>query len=190
MPSFWVDDDTRCLYCEAPLSVRHFNQKYCSRGCQTAFYKHGCSKVDAWANEVVPKHCERCNQDFFPDPMTRLNTWRAKRFCSRLCMTRANKRRYVEMRRIEAAAENDWDYGWFKLMHIRLVEVEALPCVQCDETNQDKLEVDHIIARCNGGMHSRDNLQVLCKGGHRKKFVKDMRIYAEEYQSQRLSVHC
>lgn len=190
MGAFWIEDDTRCRYCEAPLGTRNFNQVFCSRGHQTAFYKHQCTKTEAWIGEEIPKLCEECGVDFSPNIVTRLCDWRRRRFCSKLCKRRAGKRRYVETKRLEGVAETG-NYGWFKLVHVQLIEIEERPCSICSERDKLLLTVDHIIARCNGGKHSLVNLQVLCVKCHRIKTVRDLGIYVttQKAKGQRLPVY-
>lgn len=92
---------------------------------------------------------------------------------------------------MEVVAETG-DYGWFYRMHIQLIHIEDLPCTKCGESNKFKLEVDHVVARCNGGKHSRDNLQVLCVTCHSVKTIRDRAIYVQtqKTQGQRLSINC
>lgn len=65
--------------------------------------------------------------------------------------------------------ERGYDYRWTKL---RLIVLQREPlCRECMKNNivTQATEVDHIIAKRNGGKDSFDNLQSLCKSCHSMK---------------------
>ena len=50
--------------------------------------------------------------------------------------------------------------------------------------DSERLEIDHILAVCNGGDNDVSNLQCLCKGCHRIKTNNDLAIYSnKQYES-------
>ena len=53
----------------------------------------------------------------------------------------------------------------------RILERDAYRCVQCKDWKN--LQVDHIVARCNGGKTTPKNLQTLCEDCHKKKTKSD-----------------
>lgn len=53
---------------------------------------------------------------------------------------------------------------------LRILERDASTCRACGATGAEALlEIDHIIARINGGSNDDSNLQVLCRPCNRKK---------------------
>jgi 5-methylcytosine-specific restriction enzyme A len=71
------------------------------------------------------------------------------------------------------AAQRGYDALWRKLRVIYLREHPL--CVHCQQHGMivAATEVDHIIAKRNGGSNDDDNLQALCKSCHSKKTAKE-----------------
>jgi len=68
-------------------------------------------------------------------------------------------------------AERGYGYDWSKIR--RRVLAEEKRCRECGST--ERLEVDHIRPKSEGGTHARSNLQVLCHRCHDRKTQRDLR---------------
>lgn len=66
--------------------------------------------------------------------------------------------------------ERGYGYKWEKI-RAKVLKRDRYLCCQClvKQVYKAAKDVDHIVARCDGGSDTLDNLQSLCQPCHRKK---------------------
>lgn len=74
------------------------------------------------------------------------------------------------------STERGYGYAWQKL-RLRVIKRDKGLCQECLRKGfvTAGTDVDHIVAKCNGGTDDLDNLQLLCKECHREKTLEDKR---------------
>lgn len=165
-----------CIVCGDTYSAYNRNSKYCSVKCYnkhraipsrqclvcgktfTPKQKNGlyCS-VRCINRKLHDCECSYCGQTFHP------RTASKSKFCSLDCYHASLASEYPRSRMNFSAKERR-----------NIMERDGNHCVVCGAT--DNLEVDHILAICNGGTRSIDNGQTLCSSCHDKKTKRDKAI--------------
>ncbi len=75
---------------------------------------------------------------------------------------------------MQTARERGYGWKWQKL-RVRVLERDFGLCQICSSSGFSTIatEVDHIIAKANGGTDEEDNLQAICRSCHVKKTTRD-----------------
>lgn len=165
-----------CEVCGASYTAYDSHAKYCSQNCYNSIRKLQTRECECCHTIFEPKRkgqrfcsvkcvnfklpdaeCAYCGSRFHPRTTTK------NKFCSLECYHASMASNYPRSRLNFSAREKNI-----------ILKRDNYQCVICGAT--DNLEIDHIIAVCNGGKRSIANGQTLCVSCHDKKTVIDKAI--------------
>lgn len=170
-----------CLMCGSPCPN---HRKYCQAACYH-------QAKTAWRKERQCRHC----------PATFLPVKKAQQFCTRQCLhsflrvrkLKQHTCRYCgiafQPRKGDAIHCSIICYGlsqrgdtkrsgknFSNTQKRKIAQRDGLHCRVCGVL--ENLDVDHILAICNGGDNSLENGQILCDRCHTQKTKSDRRLFA------------
>jgi hypothetical protein len=172
----------RCHNCnrEYTHAARRVTQRFCSSFC-----------VAAWKSLMhsLFRVCETCGE-VFRRPVWALDSGR---FCSRRCyaaslvgrgnprfidgLSITDRRAYMRLAGLKRRAlerGNGGSFTWDEWLDLKAEYSFTCPaCGLAEPVIQ--LTVDHIVPIVNGGRHSRENIQPLCRACNRSKYTKTIR---------------
>jgi 5-methylcytosine-specific restriction endonuclease McrA len=162
-----------CVVCGKVYSAYDKGSKYCSQGCYNSTRRIGlqtcptCGKTftpyrqrKTYCSHKCVNHkltdceCAYCGRTFHP------RTASKSKFCSLDCYHASLASEYPRSRLNFTSKEKR-----------AIMERDGHRCVKCGAT--ESLEVDHVLALCNGGTRSIENGQTLCVACHDEKTRHD-----------------
>lgn len=165
--------DRICIVCGNAYTAYSSTSKYCSQSCYNSERQLPTATCECCHSSFTPKrnnqrfcskkcinrnipdaHCSYCGKRFHP------RTVKKSKFCSLECYHASMSTEYPRSRLNFSNTEKR-----------TILDRDNHRCVQCG--TQDNLEIDHILAICNGGKRSVDNGQTLCASCHNAKTVID-----------------
>ena len=151
-----------CCICGAVFSSSHSGAKCCSDECRAEYARRKHHEYATARKQAKPRSCRECGKEFVPEYGNKRRV-----FCSAACLgrwqnrmkdrTMTNARRRARLRGAKVEL--------FK--HGDIFERDGWVCGICGEPIDPMLKhphpmsvsLDHIIALCNGGSHTAENVQ-------------------------------
>ena len=179
--------EKKCLHCNRyfknkhGMSVGKFSWiRFCSLSC----YHNARNEVNS--KKIIPERlCKYCWKVFYKKVTTSKIIWlKWSKFCCKICadkdriwikMDQKTIKKMINSRRIKT--ENLIDYCSLRK---RILKRDNYTCKSCNYSEKEIMEVDHILPRLYFPELSMDinNLQTLCSNCHRRKTLRDIRIFS------------
>lgn len=162
-----------CTVCGKTYTAYDKNAKYCSQECYNT------------ARRIRPRICPTCGKEFIPRHnrtvhcshkcVNRTLTETTCKYCGKVFKpSRASKNKFCTLDCYHASLASEYPrsrLNFDKREKRIILERDGHRCVICGAT--ENLEIDHILALCNGGTRSIENGQTLCVACHDEKTRHD-----------------
>jgi len=164
---------TDCLACATPFKGRAKNSKYCSLPCQRKYLSkrwYTANKERHYATTVRNRkdpakwEAEKARARL----RNKSDKWKAyhRERCKRLRGSTLKGRVISLNAHVHSRKQSELYVAWQDVFG-KFGDIDTWACAGC--SSAEDLTFDHVIAFCDGGQHTIDNLQILCRSCNSSK---------------------